>query len=315
MAKKQTDSLKGMVVKTTGSWYRVKTKEGNFVECNIKGKFRQMGIRSTNPVAVGDIVHFIIPDNHETGLIISIEDRKNFIARKSSNLSKYSQIIAANIDQAILMITLREPETMVEFIDRYLVTARAYRIPVILLFNKIDLYSAKEMAKLEAMKVIYSKIGYSCIVASVKSKTNIHEIVNLTKGKISLLSGNSGVGKSSLINVLITAINISTSEISSYHKAGVHTTTFAEMYSLEEGGYIIDTPGIKGFGMVHMEKDELYHFFPEIFRFSEKCKYYNCKHMNEPGCAVVEAVKMGEISLSRYQSYLNLYLDPDSKYR
>lgn len=315
MTIKQKDSLKGMVVKTTGSWYRVKTKEGRFVECNIKGKFRQMGIRSTNPVAVGDIVHFIIPENHNTGLIISIEDRKNFIARKSSNLSKYSQIIAANIDQAILMITLKEPETLVEFIDRYLVTARAYRIPVILLVNKIDLYSDVELEKMETLKTIYEEIGYSCVESSVKSKTNIEEIIRLTKGKISLISGNSGVGKSSLINLLISTAKISTSEISSYHKAGKHTTTFAEMYHLKTGGYIIDTPGIKGFGMVHLEKNELYHFFPEIFRFSENCKYYNCKHVNEPGCAVLDAVKQGEISLSRYQSYLNLYLDPDSKYR
>ncbi len=315
MVKKQEDYLKGMVVKTTGSWYRVKTKKGSFIECKIKGKFRQMGIRSTNPVAVGDIVHFIIPENQNTGLIISIEERKNFIARKSPNLSRYSQIIAANIDQAILMITLKEPETLIEFIDRYLVTARAYRIPVILLFNKIDLYSAIEMEKLETLKTIYAGIGYTCIESSIKGKINIEKIMDLTKNKISLISGNSGVGKSSLINLLISEVKISTAEISSYHKAGKHTTTFAEMYPLKTGGYMIDTPGIKGFGMVHLGKDELYHFFPEIFRFSEKCKYYNCKHINEPGCAVLDAVKQGEISLSRYQSYLNLYLDPDSKYR
>ena len=304
-----------MVVKTTGSWYRVKTEDGNLTECKIKGKFRQMGIRSTNPVAVGDQVYFIMQENQKTGLIISIDERKNYIARKASNLSKYSQIIAANIDQAILMISLREPETLIEFIDRYLVTAQAYRIPVILLFNKIDLYSTGDRKKMAQLKSIYMKIGYPCLEISLKEETNLNEIKGMIRGKISLLSGNSGVGKSSFINKLNTSFNISTSEISSYHKSGKHTTTFVEMYPLENGGYIIDTPGIKGFGVVHIEKDEIYHFFPEIFQFSKKCKYYNCKHLNEPDCAVLNAVKNGEISLSRYQSYLNLFLDPDLKYR
>jgi len=315
MAKKQINTLKGMVVKTTGSWYRVKTEDGVFTECKIKGKFRQRGIRSTNPVAVGDKVHFIMQEKQETGLIISIETRKNYIARKASNLSKYSQIIAANIDQAILMISLREPKTLIEFIDRYLVTAQAYRIPVILLFNKIDLYSTRDKEKLGQLKTIYTKIGYSCIEISVKEETKLNEIERLIQGKVSLLSGNSGVGKSSLINKFNASFNISTSEISSYHKSGRHTTTSVEMYALKNESYIIDTPGIKGFGVVHIEKDEIYHFFPEIFQFSKKCKYYNCKHINEPDCAVVNAVENGEVSLSRYQSYLNLFLDPDLKYR
>ncbi len=315
MTKKQKNSIIGMVVKSTGSWYRVKTEDGSFTECKIKGKFRQLGIRSTNPVAVGDRVHFIMQENQETGLIISIKERKNYIARKASNLSKYSQIIAANIDQAILMISLREPETLVEFIDRYLVTAQAYRIPVILLFNKIDLYSTEDKKKLDQLKSTYMKIGYSCIEISLKEETNLNEVEELIQGKISLLSGNSGVGKSSFINKLNTSFNISTAEISSYHKSGRHTTTYVEMYPLKNEGYIIDTPGIKGFGVVHIEKDEIYHFFPEIFQFSKNCKYYNCKHINEPDCAVLNAVENGDISISRYQSYLNLFLDPDLKYR
>ncbi len=315
MTKKQKNLLKGMVVKTTGSWYRVKTKDGIFIECKIKGKFRQLGIRSTNPVAVGDQVHFIMQEKQETGLITSIEERKNYIARKASNLSKYSQIIAANIDQAILMISLREPKTLIEFIDRYLVTAQAYRIPVILLFNKIDLYSTEDKKKMNQLKTIYMKIGYPCIEISLKKEINLNEIEELIQEKISLLSGNSGVGKSSFINKLNSSFNISTSKISSYHKTGRHTTTSVEMYPLKNEGYIIDTPGIKGFGVVHIEKDEIYHFFPEIFQFSKNCRYYNCKHLNEPGCAVLDAVENEEISISRYQSYLNLFLDPDLKYR
>ena len=315
MAKDQIKQGSGIVVKATGSWYTLKTTDGHILESNIKGKFRQEGFRSTNPVVVGDQVNYIIPSGQVTGVITEISERKNFIIRKASKLSKYSQIIAANIDQALLVISLVAPETHIEFIDRYFVSAEAYRIPAFLIINKIDLYDNPLKNKMKEMILTYRNAGYKCFQVSAKTGSNMDNLQGLMRGKINLLSGNSGVGKSTLINSLDPSLNLTTSEISKYHKTGKHTTTFVEMHELIFGGFVIDTPGIKGFGLVHMEKDEIYHFFPEIFRLSKMCKYYNCKHIDEPGCAVLQAVKEESISNSRYQSYRNLYLDEDSKYR
>lgn len=315
MEKAEITKTQGIVIKSTGSWYTIKTDQGEMLECGIKGKFRQKGIRSTNPVVVGDRVSFELHTGQKTGNITAISERKNYIVRKASKLSKHSQIIAANIDQALLIVSMVSPETHTEFIDRFLVAAEAYRIPVTIVFNKIDLYSKSNMQKMNELKSIYLHAGYSSIDVSATENTNMEVVQESVKDKINLFSGNSGVGKSTLINKLDPSLNITTSEISEYHKTGKHTTTFAEMHELHFGGYIIDTPGIKGFGMVHMEKDEMYHFFPEIFRIAKSCKYYNCKHINEPDCAVINAVEQGNISISRYQSYRNLYLDDDSKYR
>jgi len=315
MEKTEITKAQGVVIKSTGSWYTIKTDQGEVLECGIKGKFRQKGIRSTNPVVVGDRVSFELHTDQKTGNITAISERKNYIVRKASKLSKYSQIIAANIDQALLITSMVSPETHTEFIDRFLVAAEAYRIPVTIVFNKIDLYSESNMQRMNELKSIYLNAGYSSIDVSATENTNMEVIQESVKDKINLFSGNSGVGKSTLINKLDPLLNITTAEISEYHKTGKHTTTFAEMHELHFGGYIIDTPGIKGFGMVHMEKDEIYHFFPEIFKIAKNCKYYNCKHINEPDCAVINAVEQGDISISRYQSYRNLYLDEDSKYR
>ena len=315
MEKLAITKAKGVVIKSTGSWYTLKTDHGEVLECGIKGKFRQKGIRSTNPVVVGDRVSFELHPGHKTGNITAISERKNYIVRKASNLSKYSQIIAANIDQAFLIVSMESPETHNEFIDRFLVAAEAYRIPVTIVFNKIDLYSESNIKRMSELRSIYLNAGYSSIDVSATENTNMDVVQASVKNKINLFSGNSGVGKSTLINNLDPSLNIATSEISEYHKVGKHTTTFAEMHELHFGGYIIDTPGIKGFGMVHMEKDEIYHFFPEVFKIAKNCKYYNCKHINEPDCAVINAVEQGKISISRYQSYVNLYLDEDSKYR
>ena len=315
MGKSKISEGSAVVVKTTGSRYTLKKENGSILECNIKGKFRQEGIRITNPAVVGDQVSYEIHPGHKTGIITAISERKNFIVRKASKLSKYSQIIAANIDQALLIVSLVSPETHLEFIDRFLVSAEAYRIPVIIVFNKIDLYSKDKLKKMKKLKEIYQKAGYSSLEVSAKDNLNMEEVKNCVTGKINLFSGNSGVGKSTLINKLDPSLDITTAEISEYHQVGKHTTTFAEMHELYFGGFVIDTPGIKGFGMVHMEKEEIYHFFPEIFKKAKECKYYNCKHINEPGCAVLDAVEKGEVSISRYQSYRNLFLDEDSKYR
>ena len=304
----------GLVVKSTGSRFRVREADGTINECVIKGKFRTHGIKGTNPVAVGDMVVFD-PGDKETGIIKEIKDRKNYIIRKSPNLSKQYQIIAANIDQALLVITLREPETPVEFIDRFLVAAEAYRIPVKLIFNKIDLYSEKELQKLNDLKDVYENIAYDCFVLSLESGEGFKVIESLLGDKISLVSGNSGVGKSTLLRKLDPSLNLKVGSISDYHKQGKHTTTFAEMFLLPSGGYIIDTPGIKGFGLIDFAKEEIYHFFPEIFLISKACKYHNCLHFDEPGCAVKEAAEKGEIVWSRYRSYLNIMFDTNSKYR
>lgn len=304
----------GLVIKSTGSWYYVKTEEGEILPCKIKGTYRMKGIRATNPVAVGDQVTFSLSDEG-SGLISAIEDRKNYIIRRSANLSKAYQLIASNIDQAILMITLKQPKTHLEFIDRYLVSAEAFRIPTILFFNKCDLYSAEEKSEMQALMALYSGIGYKSISLSLKTHENLDEVRSILSKKVSVLSGNSGVGKSTLLNQLDPNLKVKTSKISDYHRSGKHTTTNAEMYFFESGTRIIDTPGIKGFGTVDITKEELFHFFPEIFSHSKKCKFHNCLHVNEPECAVLEAVMNQQISESRYRSYFALLADMEDKYR
>ena len=308
-------SMRGLVIKNTGSWYLVKTDEGNCVECKIKGNFRLKGIRSTNPVAVGDYVHIIL-NQEGTAFISEIEDRKNYIIRRASNLSKQSHIIAANLDQCMLIVTVNYPETSTTFIDRFLASAEAYRVPVKLIFNKIDTYNEEEKSYLEALIHLYTSIGYPCFKVSAKQQIGIEAINNELEGKITLLSGHSGVGKSTLINVILPDATAKTGEISSVHKKGMHTTTFSEMFELPQNGYLIDTPGIKGFGTFDMEEEEIGHYFPEIFRTSADCKYGNCTHRNEPGCAVRQAVENHHISESRYNSYLNMLEDKEEgKYR
>lgn len=298
--------MQGVVTKSTGSWYKVRTKEGETFECRIKGKFRIEGIKSTNPVAVGDVVDFKIEDGKDSGVIYAIQDRKNYIIRKSVNLSKQTHIIAANIDVAFLLITLENPKTYTAFIDRFLASAAAYHIDTVLIFNKIDSYDEALMLEKDYLKQLYEKIGYTCLDISATKGTNIPQLIALMKNKTCLFSGHSGVGKSTLINAIEPSLNIKTKPISESHKQGAHTTTFAEMYPLSFGGYIIDTPGIKGFGVVDFSKEEAGDFFPEIFALKPECKYYNCKHLSEPQCAVIKAVEEGEIAESRYLNYLQL---------
>ncbi|MGM0503003.1 MAG: ribosome small subunit-dependent GTPase A [Bacteroidota bacterium] len=306
----------GLVIKSTGSWYSVKdTQTGEVISCAIRGRFRIEGIKSTNPVAVGDFVKYNFPANAETGIIHQILDRKNYIVRKSTNLSKQTHILAANIDQAILMVTLKNPVTYSIFIDRFLITAEAYEIPAKLVFNKIDLYNDSEKQTLNETIKAYETAGYECIQTSVSQKINIHAIESLLKNKITLIAGNSGVGKSSLINLIDPELHLKSSEISNYHKSGKHTTTFAEMFDLSIGGSIIDTPGIKGFGLHDIEKEELFHYFPEIFNASKDCKFYNCTHVHEPGCAVKKAVEENKIHPMRYNNYLNILFDQETKHR
>lgn len=305
-----------MVIKSTGSWYQVKTEHGTIVPCKIRGKFRSLGIRTTNPLAVGDRVQFTHDKKSEHGVITTIEPRKNYIIRRSINLSKQTHILAANIDQALLMVTLVKPRTFPEFIDRFLVSAEAYNIPAKIVFNKTDLYDKSAFDELEILLAIYEKIGYQCFTISAKEKTGVDTINNLLRNRITLISGHSGVGKSTLINAIEPGINLKTTEISQYHDSGKHTTTFPEMHALTNGGYIIDTPGIKGFGVVDMNKEELSHYFPEIFTLSEHCQYYNCTHSHEPNCAVKKGVQEGVISELRYRSYISLLVgDEDEKYR
>lgn len=305
---------KGLVIKSTGSRFRVREENGRLRECVIKGKFRTKGIRGTNPVAVGDRVGFDLVDE-STGIIKEIFERKNYIIRKSINLSKQYQIIAANIDQALLMATLREPKTQVEFIDRFLIAAESFRIPVKLVFNKMDLYTREEQQEAESLKNLYTGIGYECYLVSLKDNKGLPETDRIFKDRITLVSGNSGVGKSTLLGIIDADIEQEIGEISDYHKQGKHTTTFAEMFELKGGGYIIDTPGIKGFGLVEFDKEEIYHFFPEIFRASLNCRYNNCLHIDEPGCAVKDLAGQGKIVWSRYRSYINIMIDANSKYR
>ncbi len=307
--------MKGLVVKNTGSSYLVKTDEGTAVECIIKGNFRIKGLRSTNPVAVGDRV-ILGEQTGETVYITEIEDRKNYIVRKPTNLSKQLHILAANIDLAILIVTIKSPTTNTTFIDRFLATAEAYRIPAQLLINKVDLYDAEDLEYMEALIQLYTSIGYPCTVISAKKDIGIDQLSSLMQGKISLLSGNSGVGKSTLINAIEPLHNARTGDISESHHKGMHTTTFSEMFELENGGYLIDTPGIKGFGTFDMKPEEVGHYFKEIFAISDVCRFNNCTHTHEPGCAVLEAVKEHRISESRYSSYLSILNDEDEgKYR
>ena len=301
---------KGLVIKSTGSWFSVKIENGGIVECRIKGKFRLKGIRTTSPVTVGDFVLIEIQED-DNGIIVEIEDRKNYIIRKSVNLSKKSHIIASNIDLAFLVVTINHPKTYSNFIDRFLVSAEAYHIPTTIIFNKIDLLSEEEELELEEYIRIYSNIGYHCIKTSVEKNINIEAVMDEMKGKTSVFSGNSGVGKSSLINLIDSDMNIKTDDISDSHNQGKHTTTFAEMHELKFGGYIIDTPGIKGLGIVDIEKEVIHHYFPEMRKLMNECKFNNCVHINEPKCAVKVALESGNISESRYKNYLNLYYGDD----
>ena len=308
--------MTGLVIKNTGSWYTVRLDDGDqLIDCKIKGNFRLKGIRSTNPVAVGDRVD-IVPNQEGTAFITSIHDRRNYIIRKSSNLSKQSHIIAANVDQAILVVTVNYPETSTTFIDRFLASAEAYRIPVILVFNKTDRLTPEERHYQQMMTELYETVGYECVQVSAITGEGIEALEAMLRDKTTVLSGNSGVGKSTLINRLLPEANLRTAEISDAHNAGMHTTTFSEMLQLPEGGYLIDTPGIKGFGTFDIEPEELTSYFKEIFRFSKDCRFSNCTHTHEPGCAVIKALEEHYIAASRYQSYLSMMEDKEEgKYR
>lgn len=307
--------MHGLIIKNTGSWYTVKTDQNKLVDCKLKGSFRLKGIRSTSPVAVGDYVQ-IVTNAEGTALITAIDDRKNYIIRKASNLSKQSQIIAANLDQTFLIVTIKHPETSTVFIDRFLAGAEAYRIPVILVFNKTDLLNKEEYHLQQTMINLYQTIGYQCIEISAKEGVGLDALQSFLANKVTLLSGNSGVGKSTIINNIVPHATQRTAEISNAHGTGTHTTTFSEMIELKEGGYLIDTPGIKGFGTFDIEPEELTSYFKEIFTFSKDCKFNNCTHTHEPGCAVLRAVEQNYISQSRYQSYLSMLEDKDAnKYR
>ena len=305
----------GIVIKSVGSRYKILLSSGNIIECVLRGKLREKEVQTTNPVAVGDKVTIDPGDNSKTGIITGVLERKNYILRKASNLSKQSQIIAANIDQLLLMATIILPQTPVEFIDRVLVTAEAYRIPARIIFNKTDLYGEDELERMEHLISVYSGIGYDCIRLSINEGTGLKEIVSMMKDKVSLISGNSGVGKTTLLNILNPRLKLKTAEISDYHKQGKHITTFPEMHRLPFGGFAIDTPGLRGFGVVDMKRNEIYHFFPEIFKVSKECRFYNCLHLDEPGCAVRQAVDREEVDPLRYRSYLSILDDENTKYR
>ena len=304
---------KGIVIKSTGSWYLVKRTNGEIIEARIRGKLRTKGLRTTNPVAVGDIVS--LEKNEDNFVITEIGERRNYIIRKSTNLSKEAHIIASNVDQTLLIATINHPVTSAVFIDRILATTEAYNIPAILVFNKSDLYDNTDREKATELITIYSEIGYRCLQVSAVTGQNITELRELLKDKVTVLSGMSGVGKSTLINCIEPQLQLKTASISDSHDTGKHTTTFAEMFPLNEGGYIVDTPGVRSFGIIDMEKEEISHFFPEIFRVSEHCRLYNCTHIHEPGCAVIEAVQNGRLSESRYWSYLSMMEESKEKYR
>jgi ribosome biogenesis GTPase len=305
--------MQGLLIKSTGSWYQVQTPDGQRVDCRIKGKFRMQGITTTNPVAVGDVVEFEMEPEQENGVITKLHQRKNYIIRKAINLSKQAQIIAANLDQALLVVTLASPRTSLGFIDRFLVTAEAYDIPARLIFNKVDLFSDEGLEILADLKAVYEKIGYPCFEVSALEGTNIDKVQELLKDKVTLFSGHSGVGKSSLINALLPNLDLRTHMVSEWSDKGMHTTTFAEMFELPQGGFIIDTPGIRELGVIDIEKNELSHFFPEMRSRMNQCRFNNCRHINEPGCAVLEALEEGEIELSRYESYLSIYHGNDTR--
>ncbi|MEN8188045.1 MAG: ribosome small subunit-dependent GTPase A [Bacteroidota bacterium] len=309
--------MTGVVIKSTGSWYWVRTEDHKQYKCRIRGKFRIKGIKSTNPLTVGDHVDFELEKNSDTGIITNIHDRKNYIIRKSVKLSKQTHIIAANIDIAFLLVTIDNPPTFPAFIDRFLATAEAYDIQAVLLFNKIDIYSEKLQNEKDYLFNLYSNIGYTCINISATESINIDKVKEMMLGKVSMFSGHSGVGKSTLINTIAPHLNLKTAEISTQHKQGQHTTTFAEMFIIpsEPESYIIDTPGIKGFGVVDFEKNEIGDFFPEFFALKSECKFNNCLHVNEPKCAVKDALENGEIAWSRYRSYLQLLEGDEEHYR
>ena len=309
--------MKGIVYKSTGSWYTLKTEQGVFYECRLKGKFRIRGIKTTNPVSVGDKVFFEIDNlgDDEFGVIYEIENRNNYSIRKSVNLSKQTQIIAANIDLAFLIVTLNNPPTSTAFIDRFLVTSEAYGIKTILLFNKIDSYNEEELVTVKYLAHLYRSIGYECIGISAMTGKNLDKVKALMENKVSVFSGHSGVGKSTLVNAIEPSLNLKTKEISDQHLQGQHTTTFAEMYDLSFDAQIIDTPGIKGFGMVEIDKEELSGFYPEFFKLKEHCKFHNCLHIEEPKCAVKEALENEEIAWSRYKSYLQILKGEEEHYR
>ena len=308
---------KGQVIKSTGNLYTIITSAKEKVDCKLTGRYRLEDLKSTNPIVVGDWILFERIPGETIGRIKEVLERKNYIIRKSSNLSKTYQIIASNIDQLFLMATVEYPKTFPEFIDRYLVTAEAYNIPAILLFNKIDLYDQIQLDEMKQLIDIYTRIGYSCYSICALDKSALDIISGLFNKKITLVAGNSGVGKSTLINTLFPDFNLKINEISDSHKKGKHTTTFVEMFPLPDGGYVIDSPGIKGFGLIDMDNEPLFHYFPEFFSTSHDCKYHNCLHINEPGCAVIKALEKGGISLSRYNSYLSLLEEQNQsdKYR
>jgi ribosome biogenesis GTPase len=305
--------MQGLVTKSTGSWYQVQTPGGERYDCRIKGKFRIKGIVTTNPIAVGDVVDFEMEPDQQTAVITNLHPRKNYIIRKSINLSKQGQIIAANLDQALLVVTLASPRTSLGFIDRFLVTAEAYDIPAKLVFNKLDLFSDEGLDILSEYTGMYEKIGYPCYEVSALVGTNIEHVQALLKDKVTLISGHSGVGKSSMINALLPDLELRTSEVSEWSDKGTHTTTFAEMFETPQGGFIIDTPGIRELGIIDIEKTELSHFFPEMRERMHDCKFNNCQHINEPGCAVLVALERGEIEPSRYDSYLSIYNGNDTR--
>ncbi|RXG24750.1 ribosome small subunit-dependent GTPase A [Leeuwenhoekiella aequorea] len=309
--------MKGTVYKSTGSWYSVKADDGHFYDCRIKGRFRIQGIKSTNPVAVGDRVIFELEKTSDavTGVIIDIDTRDNYIIRKSVNLSKQTHIIAANIDQCFLIVTLNNPPTFTAFIDRFLVTCEAYHIKAILLFNKVDTFSEEEFGEVKYLAEMYREIGYTCVGVSAKTGKNVDQVKEMMLGKTSMFSGHSGVGKSTLVNALEPSLDLKTKEISGQHMQGQHTTTFAEMFDLTFEARIIDTPGIKGFGVVDIEKEELGNYFPEFFALKDQCKFNNCLHIEEPKCAVKEALENDELSWSRYQSYKQIIEGDEENYR
>ncbi|MGY4538841.1 ribosome biogenesis GTPase [Mucilaginibacter sp. UYNi724] len=304
--------MQGLITKSTGSWYQVRSGDET-IDCRIKGKFRIKGITTTNPLAVGDVVDFDMEPEQGTGVITNLHQRKNYIIRKSINLSKQAQIIAANLDRALLVVTLASPRTSLGFIDRFLVTAEAYDIPACLIFNKLDLFSEEGLEILADYQAIYENIGYPCYSVSALEGTNIDHVQELLKDKVTLFSGHSGVGKSSLINRLLPDLDLRTHMVSEWSDKGMHTTTFAEMFELPQGGSIIDTPGIRELGVIDIEKEVLSHFFPEMRKRMNQCRFNNCRHINEPGCAVLQALEDGDISLSRYDSYLSIYNGNDTR--
>ena len=303
----------GIVMKSTGSWYLVRLENGEVVECRMKGKLRTRGIRTTNPVAVGDEVD--VERKPDGAVIGGIHERRNYIIRRATNLSREAHVIAANVDVAMLVVTVNHPVTSPVFVDRFLASAEAYRIPAVLVFNKMDLYGEEDREMVEAWTAVYKGVGYECLHVSVATGEGVEQVRERMRGRVTVLAGLSGVGKSSLVNRVEPGLQLKVAEISEAHDTGRHTTTFAEMFPLSGGGYIVDTPGIRAFGLVGMERGEISHYFPEIFRHAADCRYGNCTHTREPGCAVVEAVERGDISESRYFSYVSLLEEGDDKYR